>query len=139
MQEQDCDGWHAWVVYSTIVETPREHLDGGLGLLVLRESNVDVANHVVGQVFADGNVLDLAALAHFFENVFDEALKVLRLKVGLAVRPRRRHLVQMRHENRLRKQRFVVRASAAIAVAACAHFAAIGEMEWMGGWVENTT
>jgi hypothetical protein len=93
MQEQDCDGWHAWVMYSTIVEAPREHLDSGLGLLVLRESNVDVANHVVGQVFADGNVFDFAALAHLFENVFDEALKVLRLKVGLAVRPRRRHLV----------------------------------------------
>lgn len=46
-------------------------------LVLLSELDVDVSNHVIGEVIADVETLDLAKFAEFFKNIFVEVLEML--------------------------------------------------------------
>lgn len=47
------------------------------GLIFLLELNINVADHVICEVIADVEALDLSKLVEFFENVLVEILEVV--------------------------------------------------------------
>lgn len=59
------------------VEAALEGLEGGVGLVLLLELDVYVADHVVGEVVADVEAFDLAEFAELLEDVLVEVLEVL--------------------------------------------------------------
>lgn len=59
------------------VEPPLQGLEGGAGLLLLLELDINITDHVVSEVIADVEALDLAELAELLEDVLVEVLKVL--------------------------------------------------------------
>lgn len=58
------------------IEPPLQGLQGRGGLVLLLEQNIDVANHVVGEVVADVEALHLAELVELLEYVLVEILEV---------------------------------------------------------------
>lgn len=71
-------------------------------MVFLLELNVNVADHVVGEVVANVEALDLAELAEFFEDVLVEILEVLldlaRVNgLTLSVHARRDHVGSLVH------------------------------------------
>lgn len=62
---------------ATRVESTLKSLQGGGRLVFLLELHIDVANHVVSEIIADVEALDLPEFAKFFEDVFVEVLEVL--------------------------------------------------------------
>jgi hypothetical protein len=112
------------------VEPALQSLQGGGGLVLLLELNVDVTDHVVGKIVADVEALDLAELVKLLEDILIEVLEVLldlarvdrlALRVhswGDHVRP----LVHVGEEERRRDGGPVVEARAPISVAARANF-----------------
>ena len=98
------------------------------------ELNVHVADHVVGEVVANVEALDLAELAELLEDVLVEILEVLldlaRVDgLALGVHARRDHvgsLVHVGQKQGRRDRRSVVEARATIAVATRADL----EVEW---------
>lgn len=111
---------------TAVVETALERLQSRGSVVLLLELDVDVADHVVGQVVADVEALDLAELAELLKDILVEVLEVLldfarvdRLALGVDsggdhVRP----LVHVRQEQRRRDRRPVVEAGATVTVAA---------------------
>lgn len=111
---------------AAVVEPALERLQGGGGVVLLLELDVDVANHVVGEIVADVEALDLAELAELLKDILVEVLEVLldlarvdRLALGVDsggdhVGP----LVHVRQEQSRRDRRPVVEAGAAVTVAA---------------------
>jgi hypothetical protein len=108
------------------VEPALQSLQGGGGLVLLLELDVDVADHVVGEIVADVEALHLAELVKLLEDVLVEGLEVLLdlarvdgLALGVHaggdhVRP----LVHVGEEDRRRDRGPVVEARAPISVAA---------------------
>ena len=70
------------------VEPPLEGGEGGGGLVLLAELDVNVADHVVGEVVADVEGLDLAELGELLEDVLVEVLEVLLDLAGVKGLPR---------------------------------------------------
>lgn len=60
-----------------VVEAALESLQSGSGLVLLLELDVDIADHVVGEVITDVEALDLTEFAQLFEDVLVKVLKVL--------------------------------------------------------------
>ena len=60
-----------------VVESPMECVEGFCSLVLLAELNIDVADHVVGEVVADVEALDVAEFGEFGEDVLVEVLEVL--------------------------------------------------------------
>lgn len=59
------------------VETTMQSLQRSGGLIFLLELNINVADHVICEVIADVEALDLSKLVEFFENVLVEILEVV--------------------------------------------------------------
>lgn len=59
------------------VEAALESLQSNGGLIFPVELNVDVADHVIGEVVADVKGLDVAVVVEFLENVLVEVLEVV--------------------------------------------------------------
>jgi hypothetical protein len=105
-----------------------QRLQGAGRLLLLAELHVHVPDHVVREVVADVEALDLAVLAQLHEDVLVEVLEVLLdpLRVdGVALRVHARGdhvrpLVHVAEQQRRGDGRLVVQAGAPVAVAACA-------------------
>lgn len=122
---------------ATVVEPPLESLQGGGGVVLLLELDVDVADHVVREVVANVEALDLAELAELLEDVLVEVLEVLldlarvdRLALGVHsggdhVRP----LVHVGEKQRRRDRRSVMEAGAPVAVAARADLEVEGAVD----------
>ena len=53
-----------------------QRLECGGSLVLFPKLNVDISNHVVGEIIADIKALDLTELAKFLVNVFVEIFKV---------------------------------------------------------------
>lgn len=95
-------------------------------LLLLPELHVHVPDHVVGEVVADVEALDLAVLAQLLKDVLVEVLEVLLDPVrvdGVALRVHARGdhvraLVHVAEQQRRRDGRLVVQAGAPVAVPA---------------------
>ena len=58
------------------IEPPLQSLEGGGGLVLLLEEDVDIANHVVSEIVADIERLHLAELVELLEYVLVEILEV---------------------------------------------------------------
>lgn len=107
------------------VEPAPQSLQGFVGVLLVCELDVDVADHVVAQIFANVQLFDLAVLGQLFEHFL---VKVVELFLDLLLVElrrissgrgdlRRRILVHVLNDHRLRKRRLVVLPRATIAVA----------------------
>lgn len=84
------------------VKSTLQRLQGSCGVVFLLELNINVANHVVGEVVTNVQALDLTELAQLFEDVLVEILKVLLDLAGidrlaLGVNARRDHVRPMVH------------------------------------------
>lgn len=62
---------------ATIVEAALQRLKSGSGLILLLELDIYVADHVIGEVVADVEALDLAELGELLEDVLVEVLEML--------------------------------------------------------------
>merc|ERR1719409_2218181 len=108
------------------VEAAEERLERRVRVLLVGELAVDVADHVVAQVLADVELLDLAVAGELVVDLLVELVELLLdlLRVELRRVParggdlRRRVLVHVLHDHRLREGRLVVLARAPVAVAA---------------------
>lgn len=65
------------------VEAAMEGLEGGGSMVLLLELDIDVANHMVGEVVADVEALDLAELAKLLEDVLVEVLEMVLNLAGI--------------------------------------------------------
>ena len=73
-------------------------------MLLLRELHIDVADHVIGEIIADVEALDVAVLIEFFKQVLVEILEVVldlaRVKglgLGLGVNGGSQHVRSLVH------------------------------------------
>lgn len=85
-----------------VVEPSVERLEGLGGLVLLAELDVDIADHVVGEIVADIEALDLAELCELREDVLVEVLEVLLdlarvQRLPLRIHPRRDHVGTLVH------------------------------------------
>lgn len=65
------------------VEAAMEGLEGGGSMVLLLELDIDVADHMVGEVVADVEALDLAELAKLLEEVLIEVLEMVLNLAGI--------------------------------------------------------
>lgn len=113
---------------ATIVEAALQRLKSGGGLILLLELDIYVADHVIGEVVADVEALDLAELGELLEDVLVEVLEMLldlaRVEgLALGVDAGGDHvgpLVHVGQQQRGTDGRAVVQARAAVTVAASA-------------------
>lgn len=68
---------------STRVESPLQRLKCGSSLVLLPKLNVNIADHVVGEIITDVEALDLTELSEFLVNVFVEILEVFLNLAGI--------------------------------------------------------
>lgn len=68
---------------STRVKPPLQRLECGSSLVLLPKLNVNIANHVVGEIITDVKVLDVTELSKFLVNIFIEILEVFLNLVGI--------------------------------------------------------
>merc|ERR1719409_2555952 len=107
------------------VEAAEERLERRVRVL-LGELAVDVADHVVAEVLADVELLDLAVAGELVVDLLVELVELLLDLLRVELRRvaagrrdlRRRVLVHVLHDHRLREGRLVVLARAPVAVAA---------------------
>ena len=115
------DGGELAVYRPSSVPPGVEVIAGLLGVLLVFKASVDVADEMVVVVVADDDLLDLAVLAHFAEEVLVEGVKVvLQLRrIHLVLRVERRVLVQVWQQDRLAIRRLHVFPRAPVPVPAC--------------------
>lgn len=109
-----------------VVESSVERVESLGGLVLLAKLDVDVADHVVGEIVADIEALDLTELCELREYVLIEVLEVLLDLARVQGLPLRIHawrdhvraLVHVRQQQRRRDARPVVQPGAPVAVPA---------------------
>lgn len=120
-----------------VVEPSVERVKGLGGLVLLAELDVDVADHVVGEIVADIEALDLTELCELREDVLVEVLEVLLDLARVQGLPLRIHagrdhvgaLVHVRQQQRGRDAWPVVQPRAPVAVAAGADLEVEGTVD----------
>lgn len=127
------------------VEPPLQCVESSRSLILLLELDVDISDHVVGEVVADVEALDFAEFAELLEDVLVEILEMLldlggvdRLALGVdAGSDHVGALVHVGQEQRRRDGGAVVEAGAPVAVAACADFEVEGAVDAVFLGAEN--